>query len=69
MIKQNQKGIEKIVVSDPTQKLSSLQLTTTIPFVLKGKTGKSSWQSDKKLNVIDIELPQGGYAGSSVIVE
>jgi chondroitin AC lyase len=53
MIAMNGKSIKKITVADPTQKLSSLQLTV--------KRGK-------KIKEIKVDLPSEAYAGQSKII-
>ena len=69
MIKSNGNKIEKIVVSDPTQKLASLQLNTTARFESSGKNWKSIWDKEKNSSVIHVDLPTEGNAGQSVIIE
>ena len=69
MIKSNGNKIEKLVVSDPTQKLKSLQLNTTARFESSGKNWQSVWNNQKNLSIIRVDLPTEGYAGQSVIIE
>ncbi|MFI5130625.1 MAG: polysaccharide lyase family 8 super-sandwich domain-containing protein [Chitinophagales bacterium] len=69
MIKSNGSRIEKIVVSDPTQKLVSLQLNTTARFESSGMNWKSIWEKEKNTSVIHVDLPKEGNAGKSVIIE
>ena len=68
MIKTNGQNIEKLTVSDPTRKLSALQVTTNTKVDGKGKNWNSLWNSEKKNSLIQIDLPTGGYAGQSVVV-
>jgi chondroitin AC lyase len=69
MIKSNGGKIEKMVVSDPTQKLKSLQLNTTTRFESSGKNWQSLWDKQKNVSVIHVDLPMEGDAGKSVIIQ
>jgi chondroitin AC lyase len=69
MIKSNGNRVEKIVVSDPTEKLKWLQLNITTRFESLGKNWKSAWDKERKLSVIKVDLPGEGDAGKSVIIE
>ena len=68
MVKTNGKGIEQIVVSDPTQKLASLQLKTSALIDASGDNWKSTWNKKEEQSTIDIELNDEGYAGQSVVL-
>jgi chondroitin AC lyase len=68
MARTNGKGIEELVVSDPTQKLAKLQLRVSAMIEVSGANWTSSWDKKEKQSVIDIELPQAGYAGQSVVL-
>ena len=61
--------IEKIAVSDPTEKLKSLKLQVTIPVNMSGNNVRSSWSKENKISDIEIDLPAEGYAGKSVVIE
>jgi chondroitin AC lyase len=61
--------IEEIAVTDPTQKLTSLQLTTNVKLQYTGKNGKATWNDSQKTSVLQIALPKGGYAGNTVVLE
>ena len=68
MIKTNGKTVEQIVVSDPARKLKSLQLTMNTQIESTGNDWKSTWDKEKKLSVIQVDLPTEGYAGQSVVI-
>ncbi len=61
--------ISKLVVSDPTEKLSSLVLQVNAPVDLTGTNVKASWNKDSKLSDIMVTLPTLGYAGKSVVMD
>jgi chondroitin AC lyase len=71
MIKTNITGnaIEEIAVTDPTQKLASIQLTTNVALQYTGKKGKATWNDSQKTSIIQIAFPKGGYAGDTVVME
>lgn len=69
MLKTNGKSIEEIAVSDPTQKLKSLQLSVNMPYEGSGDQWQSAWDKEKKNSIIHIDLPTGGYAGQSVVLK
>jgi chondroitin AC lyase len=69
MIKMAGNAMEKIAVSDPTQKLTSLELQVSIPVDVSGENYRSSWNKDSKLTKIEVDLPAGGNAGKTVIME
>lgn len=63
-------NFKKITVSDPTHKLSTLQLTIgVIRFEGSGNNWKAEWDANKKATIITIDLPKEGYAGKSVVIE
>jgi chondroitin AC lyase len=70
MFKTNGKTIENMVVSDPTRKLKSIQLTVNAPIEAKRTNWKSTWNKEKKASVIQIDLPATEeLAGSSVALQ
>ncbi|MBA4139384.1 MAG: chondroitin lyase [Segetibacter sp.] len=69
LIKMGSKGIEKIAVSDPTQKLKSLQLKVNVPVEASGNNWKSDWNKESKVTTIHVDLPTEGYAGQSVLMQ
>lgn len=69
MVKTNGKNIEKLVASDPTRKLQSIQLIVNTPFKSSGAQWRSTWNEGKKSSVLDISLPTEGFAGQSVVLE
>ena len=68
MVKTNEKGIEKIAVSDPSRKLLSLQLKTSAKTEGSSLQWRATWNKKEKESVIDIDLPKDGYAGQSVVL-
>jgi chondroitin AC lyase len=69
MVKMTGNMIEKISVSDPTEKLKSLQLQTTVPIQASGNKWQASWDKANKLSTIEVDLPTEGLAGKSVVME
>ncbi|MCW3106188.1 MAG: chondroitin lyase, partial [Segetibacter sp.] len=69
LIKMANNAIEKIAVSDPTQKLKSLQLKVTAPIQASGNNWKSGWNKERKVSTIQVDLPTEGYAGQSVVLQ
>jgi len=67
-VKMGAKGIEKIAVSDPTQKLKSIQLKVTTPVTGSGNNWSATWDKENKVSVIQIDLPAGGNAGKSAVL-
>ena len=68
MIKTAGKNIGQIAVSDPTQKLKSLQLSVNTPVEAKADHWNARWNQEKKSSVIQVDLPTEGYAGQSVVL-
>jgi chondroitin AC lyase len=69
MAKTNVKSIDQLTVSDPTQKLTSLRLRTSVMIEGAGEGWKSVWDKKEKQSIIDIELPHDGYRGESVVID
>lgn len=69
MLKTIGKQVSQIVVSDPTQKLKSLQVFLNVRIEAEGNQWKSAWNKEKNISTVTIDLPQGGYAGQSVVLE
>jgi chondroitin AC lyase len=69
LVKMGVNSIERIAVSDPTQKLKSLQLTVNTPIENSGKNWRSTWNSQSKWSTIQVDLPTEGYAGQSAVLE
>jgi len=63
IVKTDGKKIKEITVTDPTQKLKNIRLT--INAALKG-TGKDWKLTNGKSSVVEVDLPQQGYAGQPV---
>jgi chondroitin AC lyase len=68
MVKTNGEKIEKLFVSDPARKITSLQLSVNTKIDGKGEHWHATWTKEKKLSVIEIELPKEGYAGQTVVL-
>lgn len=69
MIKMAGKSIERIVVSDPTHKLKSLQLRIKTPVEASGKNWRSTPNKESGFSTILVDLPVEGDAGKSVVLE
>lgn len=63
------KTIKKIAVSEPTQKLKTVQLQVNAPVNFSGTNFRSAWNKDSKLSDIEIDLPAEGNAGKTVVLE
>lgn len=68
MVKLKGNVVSEFCVADPTQKLTSLGFELNAPFDLPIPKGRSSWNAEKKLSDIIIQLPADGYAGQSVVL-
>ena len=69
LIKLKGRTINQISVSDPTEKLSSLQLSINIPVKASDTHWHSVWNKDKKESTIFIDLPKAEKAGQSVVIK
>ncbi len=70
MVQTNQKGeIVKITASDPNRELSALVLTVSKKFKASGAQFKTFWNSEQNRSEILISLPQGNFAGQSVVIQ
>jgi hypothetical protein len=69
MVRLTKNGIDKMVVSDPTQKLKSLKFQITAAIAASGTNWRSTPNKGKKISVIEVDLPAGGEAGKSVVME
>jgi chondroitin AC lyase len=67
MVKMEGKNIREIAVSDPTHKLKQLELQVDATLAGSG----SDWKIKKENNssILEVTLPQEGYAGKTVIVK
>jgi chondroitin AC lyase len=68
MVKTRGDSIEKIIVSDPTAKLQTIQLAVTCNVKGKGALWKAEWDAHKKKSLITINLPSEGEAGKTVVL-
>jgi chondroitin AC lyase len=68
MVRINGKLLESLSVSDPARKLSHLRLVTSAQAEGSGEGWTATWDKKKKTSTIDIDLPQGGHAGQSVVI-
>ncbi len=69
MVRMSGNTIEKIAVSDPAEKLTSLELQVNVPLNLTGDNFRSTWNRDSKFSTIEVDLPAEGNAGKSVVME
>lgn len=61
--------LAKLSVSDPNRELSKMMLTVSKKFNGKGTHFKSTWNAAQGMTEFVIDLPQGGWAGKSVVIE
>ena len=61
--------VKQIAVSDPTQKLQSLQFQLTVPLTTSRNNWKTTWNKEGKFSLIEVNLPTAGEAGKSVVME
>ncbi len=69
MVKLKGRTIEEISVADPTEKLSSIQLSMNVPVIIAGTNWHPVWNKEKKETTISIDLPKAEMAGKSVVME
>ena len=64
------KGIRKMIVSDPTRKLKSLQVSLNSKVVGSSNKWRSTWNNKKKTSTILVDLPStDDFAGQSVVLD
>ncbi len=68
MIQMEEDKIKKITVSDPNRELSKLYLKVSKKFEGSSVNHKSFWNPKQHRSEILIDLPQGGFAGQSVVI-
>jgi chondroitin AC lyase len=69
MIRMNGNRVERLSVSDPTQKLQSLQFQINTPIKATSNNWRSTWNKETASSVIEVDLPTEGEAGKSVVLE
>jgi chondroitin AC lyase len=69
MVKLKGRTINEISVSDPTEKLSSIQLSVNVPVKASGTDWHSVWNKEKKESTISIDLPGAEKAGKTVVMK
>ena len=69
MVKTDGKMINEISVADPSRKLGKIHLTLNVKIEKNEDNIKSSWNKEKGISEIAIDLPQTVYAGKSVTVK
>ena len=62
------KTVKEISVADPSRRLSRIHFTTSVRIDKRGDIYKASWDEEKGLTEISVDLPKGVYAGKSVTV-
>lgn len=62
-------SLKSIAVADPSRKLNKIHLSVTTKIEKKGANFRASWDSEKMVSEITIDLPQTVYAGKSVVIE
>jgi len=61
--------IDKMTVSDPSRKLSTMRISVSGIYDAKGEHFVTAPDSEENTTVIIVDLPQGVYAGKSAVVE
>ena len=69
MVKMEGSAVKEISVADPSRKLGKIHLTVTGRIEKNGDNIHSSWNKEKGISEIAIDLPQTVYAGKSVTVK
>lgn len=69
MVKMDGSRIKTISVADPSRKQGRIHLTVSDKIDKKGLNFTSSWNNEKGISEITIDLPQTVYAGKSVTIE
>jgi chondroitin AC lyase len=69
MVKLKGNTIDEISVSDPTEKLSSIQLSVNVPVNASGADWHSLWNKEKKESTISVDLPKAEMAGKTVVIK
>ncbi|HEV8286140.1 MAG TPA: polysaccharide lyase family 8 super-sandwich domain-containing protein [Chitinophagaceae bacterium] len=69
MVKLKGRAIDEISVSDPTEKLTSLQLSINVPVTTSGVNWHSVWNKEKKETTITVDLPKAEMAGKTVVMK
>lgn len=69
MVQSEETTIKRITVADPSRKLTSMHLQVSTPVNVMGDDYEAMWNEEKGYSDITINLPQGEYAGKSVIIE
>lgn len=62
------KSLLSLAVADPSRSLDSIQLRTNAFVQNTGDRWEAQWDEKQKMSVIRIDLPDGAYAGESVIL-
>ena len=68
MIILNNEDIKEITVEDPTRKLKTMELTVGKKIELKNENAVLNWNASQGKTKITAGLPEGLYAGESVII-
>jgi chondroitin AC lyase len=69
MINGKGKSLSSVTVSDPTQTLKSLRIRIGAKVSSKTQGCKTTWDQATKTTLLEIILPQEGYAGKSVLIK
>jgi chondroitin AC lyase len=69
MVRMTGNALARIAVSDPTEKLASVQLQVTAQVSISETGVRSIWDKARKLSTLDVDLPSQGYAGKSVVID
>jgi len=66
MVKTEDGKLKSVSVSDPTRRLSKINLTASVKIEGRGDGFTFNWYEKEGVSVITIQLPQNEYAGKSV---
>lgn len=69
MLQMRENRIEKLSISDPSRKLSRIIITVPDIYNIKGDNFIAYPNNEENNTLIVVDLPQGVYAGKSVIIE
>ena len=69
MLKMRGNRIEKLTISDPSRKLNTIMITIPGIYNSKGDSFSAIPNNNQNITTIKANLPQGVYAGKSVIIE
>ena len=60
--------IKRVTVSDPSRKSETINFTADMKFDLSDQNMTTKWDDAKKSTIVTLKMPQGDFAGKSVVV-